>query len=75
MIRTAFVFLLAALLCLALNGLRLALLEQLAVPEHTLVAPRPVKEAPPEEGRPIEYIAAGPAVRGTPLRAQAWTHR
>ena len=76
MLRTALVFVLAALMCLALNGLRLALLERLAVPESTLVAPRPVKEAPPSGEPPIEYIAVAPGApaRGTALRAQAWTH-
>jgi hypothetical protein len=76
MMRTALVFALAALLCLALNGLRLALLEQLAVPEQTLLAPRPVKEAPPSGERPSEYIAVAPTAPagGSAARAQAWTH-
>ena len=63
MTRTVLVILMAALLCLALTGLRVAVLQRLSAPEP-LVSPRGSEEPQPPGGEPpIEYIAAVPAPR------------
>ena len=70
MTRTVLVFVMAALFCLALTGLRVAVLHHLS-PSEPMVAPRAIKEQPPEIERPIEYIAIGPASQAVPQRQPA----
>jgi hypothetical protein len=66
MTRTVFVFMMAALICLALTGLRVAALQHLSSP-GPLLAPRTIKDPQPPAGeRPIEYIAIAPAPRDAP---------
>jgi hypothetical protein len=61
MTRTVFVFLMAALVCLALTGLRVAMLERLTPPEPQ-VSPRTIKDPPPDGVvKPREYYATLPA--------------
>lgn len=58
MSRILLVFIMAALLCLGLTGLRVVVLEHLATPAGQLVAPRPVDDGePPSSEPPVESIA------------------
>jgi hypothetical protein len=71
--RIALVFLFASTLCLAITGLRLAVLAHIAAaggPDNTaapagpLVAPRPVEDPDPlSDERPVEYVAGAPAAQ------------
>lgn len=66
MTRTVLVFVMAALVCLALTGLRVAVMEHLSVPAP-LVSPRTIKDPqPPEIQRPIEYIAGTRRAQSAP---------